>query len=891
MRNKIKPYVFNFTLTSLLLILLAILFKFTPFGSETMLTVDLGQQYIDFFSLFKETLTHTPEQLLYSFQKAFGGEMVGLWAYYLMSPFNLIFLLFDAEHMALGVTIITYLKLVAASTTFFYFVRHKYHLDTISSAMFSNAYALMSYTIVYMLNIMWLDGLVLLPLIALGVDWLVRRQKYGLYITSLALLLIAHYYIGYMVCLFLIMYAAFVIVEQQERFSWKACVRPYIQFIGASIIATLISGIVLIPTFISLMQNKVSYLKNDFDWATAHDLQDVMSKFFVGSFNFDEMSKGSPNLYAGFIVLLFAIYYFGVRQIKLSEKMIALLTLGVFFLAFHFKAFDRIWHGGQFPIWYHFRFSFITTFFLIVLAVKAYKAVGHRLPMRLGIISMFALAGFTGYYYWVNQYEFLTLIQLFVTLAFGLVTIMVIYFERAKWSMRKLSLLVVVCCELFANAAIILNELSYVDLSKFNDYVTTLDESLSGLRHGEHDFYRIHTTFQRSKNEAMFTHFSGLNHFGSTIEAHVPKLYGYLGLPDGNGFANYTNGTLFTDDFFDIRYIVNPTSDSATHTADDEYILFQVAYDTDLNAYPVVSSHPRYDIRENRDRLGLGMTVGNAIIQTDSQFRDHQPIQNQELLLRLIDTQGTGDPYFTQHVIEQDSLQNVAITNQGDGDFYTYERTSASELESTDTNTEKSSKIRLTFSTTSNNPFYFTLPSQIEGDNASLQLNNQSYKIYTPFRRRQITNATYQKIQNSQTFSIELLEDELKINPVRLYEFDEQRFNALITQKAAHNFNVTQFKHNHIEGNIHVAGDNEYILFTIPYDKAWHITVDGKDVQSVPVLNDTLIAIPATKGSHQIVLHYFPHSIWWGLSASIVGLLSCLLLKFVPFFRKKESTN
>ncbi|MDO4775014.1 MAG: YfhO family protein [Aerococcaceae bacterium] len=883
MFNKAKPYLFNFILTSVLLLIIAILFQFTPFGGETMLTVDLGQQYIDFYALFKETLTHSPEQFLYSFQKAFGGEMIGLWAYYLLSPFNLIFLLFDAEQMALGVTIITYLKLIAASMSFFYFVRHKYQLDLQPAMMFSNAYTLMSYTIVYMLNIMWLDGLVLLPLIALGVDRIVRRQKYSLYIVSLATLLIAHYYIGYMVCLFLVMYAAFVIVEQQEKFSLKACVRPYLQFVGASLTATLLSGIVLIPTFISLMQNKVSYLKNDFDWETAHDLQDVFSKFFVGSFNFDEMSKGSPNLYAGVIVLLFALYYFGLRRIKLSEKIVASLTLTVFFLAFHFKALDRIWHGGQFPIWYHFRFSFITTFFLIVLAVKAYKLAAEHLPLWLGISSMFALAGFTGYYYWINQYEFLTPVQLFVTLAFGLMTIMVIYFERAKWSIRQLSLLIVVCCELFANSVIILNELSYVDLSKFNDYVTTLDESLTGLRHGDHDFYRIHTTFQRSKNEAMFTHFSGLNHFGSTIEAHVPKLYGYLGLPDGNGFANYTNGTLFTDDFFNIRYIVNPTKNSASHTADDEYILFQVAYDTDLNAYPLVSSHPRFEIYENVQRLGLGMTVSKDIIAPESQFRDHQPIQNQELLLRLIDTQGSGVSYFTQHPVEQASLQNVTIADQGDGDFYTYERTQQVD----DSASDKSAKIRLTFSTTSNNPFYFTLPSQIENDNASLQLNDHAYKIYTPFRRRQITNATYHTTQNNQTLSIELLEDELKINPVRLYEFDEARFNALIEAKQASNFQVTNFKHHRIEGTINVPHDSNYILFTIPYDKAWHITVDGQVVKPIAVLNDTLMAIPAKKGSHQIVLNYFPHAIWWGVATSLVGLLSCLLLKYLPFFRKK----
>ena len=64
-----------------------------PFGNSTLLTVDLGQQYVDFFSYYRTTLLSDPSALFFSFTKSFGGEMLGLWAYYLMSPFNLIFLL------------------------------------------------------------------------------------------------------------------------------------------------------------------------------------------------------------------------------------------------------------------------------------------------------------------------------------------------------------------------------------------------------------------------------------------------------------------------------------------------------------------------------------------------------------------------------------------------------------------------------------------------------------------------------------------------------------------------------------------------------------------------------------------------------------------------------
>ena len=81
-----------------------------PFGSSTVLTVDLGQQYVDFFAYLRSSLLHHPSSLLYSFSKGLGGEMWGTNAYYLWSPLNLLLLFFPAQHLASGIAILTLLK-------------------------------------------------------------------------------------------------------------------------------------------------------------------------------------------------------------------------------------------------------------------------------------------------------------------------------------------------------------------------------------------------------------------------------------------------------------------------------------------------------------------------------------------------------------------------------------------------------------------------------------------------------------------------------------------------------------------------------------------------------------------------------------------------------------
>ena len=63
--------------------------QMAPFGPSSLLTVDLGQQYVDFFAYLRNIILHHPGSLFYSFSKGLGGEMLGTNAYYLFSPLNL----------------------------------------------------------------------------------------------------------------------------------------------------------------------------------------------------------------------------------------------------------------------------------------------------------------------------------------------------------------------------------------------------------------------------------------------------------------------------------------------------------------------------------------------------------------------------------------------------------------------------------------------------------------------------------------------------------------------------------------------------------------------------------------------------------------------------------
>lgn len=124
--NKRKYYSLSILIPVFLLLFIFILFSMTPFGNRTWLTVDLGQQYVDFFAYYQDTLLHHPEQFFYSFSKSIGGEMVSLWSYYLFSPFNLIFLMIPKSYITMGVSLLIFLKLIFCTSALPIFLDKKF---------------------------------------------------------------------------------------------------------------------------------------------------------------------------------------------------------------------------------------------------------------------------------------------------------------------------------------------------------------------------------------------------------------------------------------------------------------------------------------------------------------------------------------------------------------------------------------------------------------------------------------------------------------------------------------------------------------------------------------------------------------------------------------------
>ena len=120
-------------------------------GNKNILTVDLANQYVEFFGALKDVLSGITSPF-YTFSKTLGGNFFGIMTYYLLSPLNLLLVLFNKIDIPKFILIINILKIGLSGLTSYIFFSKKFKENKIS-LLFSITYSLMAYNIAYSQNI------------------------------------------------------------------------------------------------------------------------------------------------------------------------------------------------------------------------------------------------------------------------------------------------------------------------------------------------------------------------------------------------------------------------------------------------------------------------------------------------------------------------------------------------------------------------------------------------------------------------------------------------------------------------------------------------------------------------------------------------------------------
>ena len=377
-----------------------------PYGDKQILVTDLWHQYYPFLVDYQSKLK-AGESLLWSWTSGGGTNYIALIAYYLASPLNFLSVMVPADHLREFLFVITCVKIGLAGMFYSLFIRITFGRKDVSITAFGIMYSLCAFIMGYYWNIIWLDSVALLPLVAAGAFALLRKGKFKLYIISLALSILANYYIGLFICAAVLLLAVgYSIVELK---GWKKLIKDFFKMAGCSIVAIMMTAVLTLPAYFALGHAYSS--SNSFpekfavNIGSTPDFAGVLEgicKTISNSVAFVQPTakEGLPNVYTGVITIFLAILFLFCSKIKLRERLVCGFLLLFFLTSFVIRQLDYIWHGFHFPNMLPYRFSFLWSFVLIYMAFRVFMYIDY---VKLGSV-IGAIAGFFVYLYIAGIY-------------------------------------------------------------------------------------------------------------------------------------------------------------------------------------------------------------------------------------------------------------------------------------------------------------------------------------------------------------------------------------------------------------------------------------------------------------------------------------------------------
>ena len=322
--------------------LVMLLGDYVPFGINTPAVTDAKLQYLDLFAYYRDVLTGQ-NSAVYTFSNTLGGGAAAIWAYYLASPFNLLVLLFEKDRMNLFLEVLITVKLSAASAAFAWFIGRRFRgrVRGGMTLLLSVSYGLMQYMTAQGSNVMWLDGVILLPFIVLGIHNAVSSRRFRLRELAVpaALSVLANWYTGGINCLFSTVWFLYEVLRGQgtadagrgpdERNGSGArrtssAAGKYLAGMGTGL---LLAAVLFLPNVIALREGKAGSW-NPFAYAWPLGLRGNPLSV-IRSYRIGEMSDISrASFFSGTLAAFGTAAYFYSDRVRAREKL-AILVPGL----------------------------------------------------------------------------------------------------------------------------------------------------------------------------------------------------------------------------------------------------------------------------------------------------------------------------------------------------------------------------------------------------------------------------------------------------------------------------------------------------------------------------------------------------------------------------------
>lgn len=550
-------YIIAFVIPLIIMTALYIAREIYPFGNNCYLRSDMYHQYAPFFSELWNKLRHG-ESLTYSWDIGMGTNFTALYAYYLASPSNWFIVLFPQKYMIEIMNVIIILKLCLSSLTFTYYISKHFNTRKCTIALFGMFYALSGFVAAYSWNIMWLDCLVLLPLIILGLERLVNENHCFLYCITLGLCIYTNYYIAIMVCISVVLYFIVLMAAYKGTRRPVIYVKKFLNFAIYSLLAGGLAACLLLPEFYAFTLSASNNIEFPKKLSLYFSILNMVTRHLINvpvHLGLDHY----PNIYCSVAVLLLFPLYVMDKKVDLREKIGKSALVLIFLTAFNLNIPNFIWHGFHFPNSLPCRQSFIYVFFLLAMCYEALSHLKSMTTKQLGCALWIAIGIllFIEQVFTVDETYDFTIV--YISGAFILVyaLIMLIHLKHEF----KVPVIIFIAFSLCIIECTINMDSTGIGTTSRSSYLLDYDAVKTvtqTVADDDSSFYRMDKKFgSRSNNDGAWHNYHSISTFSSTSNGAMEKFFGELGFEHSFNAYKYNGATLVTESLFSVKYAIS----------------------------------------------------------------------------------------------------------------------------------------------------------------------------------------------------------------------------------------------------------------------------------------------------------------------------------------------
>ncbi|MEE0929832.1 MAG: YfhO family protein [Acutalibacteraceae bacterium] len=852
-------------------------FKVYPFGDQQILVTDFWQQYYPFFCNFQSKLQEG-SSMLWSWGTGLGTNYIALISYYLASPLNLLLFFAPAEYLREFLTVFLMIKIGCAGMFMAIFLRNVFKRNDFSIVFFSLLFALCAFTMGYYWNIIWFDAFALLPLVVSGTYSLIVKGKYKTYVIALALTMITNYYIGFFTCIFTVI--VFIAIMVIGKPSWKVFFRKLLCIAGFSVLALSIGVLFMLPALFALqnthsIDNAIPAITEIYEYKYNDNIIQYISDILGNTVTYTKPTdkEGLPNIYCGFICVLLSAFYFRCKKITFREKVVSIAVLVLFICCCIFKLPNFIIHGFHLPNMLPYRFSFLISFVLVVMAYRAFLLID-----KVDIADIFIMA-ITGAVFIVFAYVGPQTVDsttnqtnttaVMATIAATIVYLAILLLRNINVIPKQavsIGMFVVILAEMISGAFLGVKTVRVTSHDGYPDQNEAIQTLKNNIENNDDDlFYRMEMQQNYTINDSTIYGYNGVSLFSSTVNESITNFVngmGMIGWDAGNRYY-YCETSPLTSSFLNIKYMLARRS-VAGNTNNWEFI-------------ETIDGASSY---KNTTSLSLGFMTDDDIKTFDYNFdKDDQPVESPFDAQNSLFTKSTGinEDIFTN--VKGDPLSTGFPVSINSNTSYYCDATS------------EAGTLTLTYTATKDNTPLYAYTSCENCENNTITITGESgvpktYEIRFPYI---ISLGVYDKGE-SVKIAIPYSVGTSGTSNVWVCEFNESVYQKGYEKLNDEMYEITEFETSTISGTI-TAKEDGVMYTSIPYEEGWTAYVDGKEVEITPLANNALVSIDLTKGEHTVTFKYMPKGFAMSFTLFVVGILVFVVLIIFEHFYLKKKKN